>query len=95
MPFTLTVTVNTVVGDRRMLCGNVTATNITGTLTIPGAVAVDAIVAFHPSQNTASLTCWFVGANVNASGVAALGQLGFSNVVSSTGNQYLLTVLYH
>jgi hypothetical protein len=94
MAFTLTSIVNTVVGDKRLFVGNLTATNITGTVTIPGAQVIDCILAFHP-KSMVSLYCTAVNINVDASGTAANGQLGFSNVVSSTGANYHLAVLYH
>lgn len=64
----------------------------TGVVTIPGAVAIDGIVAFSLKSGT-SLSCVNVAQNANASGTAALGVVGFSNVVAN--QTYFLTVLYH
>jgi len=95
MAFTATMIVNTVPGNMRLWNGRITATNITGVVTIPGAVSIDAILAFHPLVIIGSTTCHTVYMNANASNVAEAGAIGFSNVISSTGAVYNLTVLYH
>lgn len=94
MAFTTSELVNSVQGNKRIWVGYVTATNITGTATIPRATYVDAVLGFHAVAG-ASMSCVNIAPNLNASGVAAAGSIGFSNVVSSTGHKYLLSVLYH
>lgn len=94
MAYTVSTIVNTVMGDKRLGVFDIHPDGITGVVTIPGAVAVDAIMSFD-IKNAASLTCVTVAPNVNASGVAAMGVVGFSNVVSTTGSKYILTVLFH
>lgn len=92
MAFAITQVVNTVFGDKRIWTGRITPDAATGVATIPGAVAIDGIISFSQTGGT-SLTCAVVAANVNASGVAANGVLGFSNVAST--QIFTVSVAYH
>jgi hypothetical protein len=93
MAFTVSTTVNTVVGNLRLWSGNITPDATTGVVTVPGATAIDCILGCSIKSAT-SLTTINMAANVNASGVAALGNIGFSAVVA-TAQVIQVSVLYH
>ena len=92
MAYTLSMMVNGVPGNLRMASMQITPDAATGVITVPGATAIDAIVGFD-TKSAASVTCTNIRINANASGVAANGVIGFSNVVANA--VYLVTVLYH
>lgn len=95
MAFTVSSIVNGVPGNTRIANFVITPDTITGVVTVPGAVSVDAILAFGPKSCAVAVGSINVGMNVNASGVAAAGVIGFSNVVTTSAHTYFLTVLYH
>lgn len=92
MAFTASTIFNAVPGNTRMWSAVITPDAATGVVTVPGANSVDAVVSFDLKSGT-SLTCVNVARNLDASGAAANGVIGFSNVVAN--QTYHLTVLYH
>lgn len=96
MAYTVSTVVNTVIGASRMWVGNVTADVATGVVTVPGAIAIEAVMSINlksaATENTgAGYTAFQM--NANASGVAANGVLGFSGC--TTTKVLTVTVLYH
>ena len=92
MAYTVSTIVNTVMGNLRLAVLEVTPDAATGVVTVPGAIAVDALVGVSKISG-ASLTCMTVTQNLDASGAVANGVIGFSNVVAS--QKYRVSVLYH
>lgn len=96
MAFTVSTAVNTVVGDKRLWVGYVTADAATGVVTVPGAVAIDALMGVSlRSAATENTGAGYAAVKVNqdASGTAANGVLGFSGC--TTTKVLTVTVLYH
>ena len=96
MAYTVSTIVNTVIGDKRMWMGRVTADAATGVVTVPGAVSVDAIVGVSPASMATENTgvgYTVIQRNANASNVAAKGVLGFSGC--TTTKVLNVTVIYH
>ena len=92
MAFTVSNIANTVIGEKRLFVGRITPDAATGTVTVPGALAIDGLVSNSYVGGT-SLTCANVAINVNPSGVAANGVVSYSNVAST--QIYVLSVMYH
>lgn len=95
MAFTVSQTVNTVFGDHRIWSGRVTPDASTGTVTIPGAISIVALlgccVQSAATENTGPGYA-MCAINSGPSGVAALGQVGFSGC--TTTKVLNLTVAY-